>query len=199
MSYSIIVPTNRAAGDLRDLVNEIVTAEPDISGRLILTCQNGSAAHNRNYGLNAAETPVVVMIDDDIRRLPKFFARDLVATLLSDPDHAVVTAKLINPNGRMFMGGRFPNREHGVDLSAVRWAPSACIAIHRTAMRFDETLPCFEDVDYCMQILVAQPSARFVVNNDVKVLHLNRETWRTDTSPSEGDVRFQKKWGRPIP
>ena len=197
--YTIVIPTFRSREDLRDLLDEITAAEPSIGDRLIVTGRQGSPAFNRNVGLDAAATPVVVMVDDDLHRFPQFFARDLVSTLRSDSQHVVVTAKLLNANGKMFMGGCFPNRETGIDQSAVRWAPSACIAIYRAAARFDETFPCYEDVDYCMQLIGLKRDAKFVVNNAVQVLHLNEEKWRHDLNSVIGKCRFKDKWGHDIP
>ena len=198
-AYSIIVPTFRERNSLQELIDEISAAEPGI--QLIVTCQQGPPAFNRNYGLDAATTPVVVMVDDDIRRFPPFFARDLVRTLCSNPRYMVATAKLLNGAGRAYMGGTFPGTRcmSGVEASLAGWAPSSCMAIYRTAARFDESLPCNEDVDYCFQIAAAKPDAQFVVNNGIQVLHLNEEKWRAGDNHERGNAIFRTKWGREIP
>ena len=197
MDYSIIIPTFRPAESLRDLTDELASAEPGVP--VIITSKQGSPAFNRNAGLNATETPAVVMVDDDTRDLPRFFARDLVASLIADSRLVIVSAKLINPDGRVFMGGRFPKGETGVDLSLVGWAPSACFAAYNNGVRFDESLPCFEDVDYCFQLTATMVGVKFAVNNDVRVRHLNRETWRKDDAATIAAARFKAKWGMEIP
>jgi hypothetical protein len=50
-----------------------------------------------------------------------------------------------------------------------------------------------------MQLTAVRPDAKFAVNNDVRVLHLNEEKWRRDANAEIAHVRFRDKWGKDIP
>jgi hypothetical protein len=192
--YTIIVPTCKALEDVQALLANIRNAEPYIADRLIPTCLDATPAVNRNYGLDKCQTPFAVMIDDDVTGFPKFFARDLVETLKSDEELGMVSAKLLNGHGEMFMGGAIRDEELGLSIARAGWLPTACVAMHKTGQRFDVGLSWMEDVDYCWTLNKVSPSL-FVVDNGIRVLHRNEEKWRKNDVAAAQEY-FKKKWGR---
>jgi glycosyltransferase involved in cell wall biosynthesis len=76
----IIIPTilERDNPVIVSLIAEIIRTAP---GHTILaTCTNASASVNRNLGLDASHSDIVIMIDDDITGLPVGWADALEHT-----------------------------------------------------------------------------------------------------------------------
>jgi hypothetical protein len=195
--YTVAVPTCRPREDIQSLLANIRGAEPYLGDRLIASCLIGeSASVNRNWCLDRCETDVIVMVDDDVSGFPRLFAHELVETLLANQDHAMVSAKLLDKNGEMFMGGNIPNDPTGLSISRDHWLPTACVAMYAHRRKFDEGLPMGEDVDYCWQRKNDFPKSLFVVANEILVRHANEEKWRTGDNFQQAMEMIQVKWGR---
>jgi len=172
--------------------------EPFIQDRLVFTCApDRSIMQDRNWCMDHCETDIIVFVDDDIRDFPPRFAGRLVNTLLATPHCVMVSAKLLDANGEMFMGGGVERKDEGLSF-AKRWLPSSCIAIYNNKVRWDESLSACDDVDFCEQLKQQHPEAVFAVDNEVCVRHLNEEKWNTGDKWATGRAQFEKKWGHKV-
>lgn len=192
----MIVPTRKSLGELRGLVREACETSGLHAMCVLVTGQDGSAAVNRNYGLDRAESNVVLMVDDDVEGFPNGWARRLIAALRENTHAIMVSARLMQPDGQPgIMVGFPPLRTQGVHIVKRRELPTACVAIYNDGLRFDERYrgSGFEDNDFCRQLRAAFPTAVFLVHEGVRVIHRNEmkgqaENWRQNLA------EFRKKW-----
>lgn len=216
MQTDVIIPTCRTKEDVAPLVAEI-HATAGIPVNVIATCQPVSAAKNRNLGLEwANSSDLRIMLDDDITGLPYGWVRDLIHVLVDDPKCVMVSPQLLNPDRTWatYMMGRSQDRTAGLSVVEGPHLLTACIAIRRDELRFDEGFlgSGFEDNDYCNQQNVKYPGCVRKINHDVQVIHRNemkqqREHWdhnkayylakkETETSmkPEKKLVALWKAW-----
>ncbi len=207
----ILIPTIKSWLVMRPLADEIerYTMTPH---QLVVTCQDGySAAQNRNLALKVARCPIRIMLDDDICGFFAGWETALVRPLLDDPSIGVVSARLLRPDGS---GRAGPNCADNYDLDTpLIWVnqrndgyigiPSACIAFRDNGILFDEEYvgSGWEDADFCCQVKVKYPDAKFVINNAVKLVHINE--MKNQFGEINGRPRFErnashfwKKWRR---
>jgi glycosyltransferase involved in cell wall biosynthesis len=163
----------------------IEAATPELH-RLIFTCQIGqSASANRNYGLEQSTSEIAVMMDNDITGFYSGWLADLVAPMIADPSIIISSIRCLDREGNlgqmMGLAGIPDDRGvHDVQPSAYRGyrrVPTACIAIKKNAVRFDE---CFvgsgyEDTAYMNYVDMIYSDHRFVINNGCRLIHLNLE------------------------
>lgn len=193
----VVIPTLKIQSEIEPLVQEIhATAGTDV--RIYATCQQVSASKNRNLGLNWVQSDPFVMLDDDITGFPQNWVIDLVATLLRKPDRMVVSPQLMKPDGTFgFMMGAAFKKTSGLSV-ACGILPTACLVLRKTEIRFDENFigSGFEDNDYCDQLRLAYPKARFIINHNVQVIHLNEcknqhgEYWKYNKK------YYEQKWNK---
>jgi len=185
MTISVIIPTIRKEETITGLVNEIKRTATGIT-ELIVVSSNGSAAQNRNTGLNRAKGEFIIMCDDDTKGYPKGWDIKLVKAL-ELPDASIVGARLSNPNGspqNTAYGIPNPSKEY----CQVKTMITAVCAFRRTKLRFDENFigSGYEDTDFCRQL-----GGKFYVVNTVRVTHVNEHKKPNDVKNS---AYYYKKW-----
>jgi hypothetical protein len=172
----IIIPSFRTSEQLAAIVSDMEGYVALDRYRTITTCEMASAATNRNIGLNrAAKGGNVIMIDDDICGFHEGWADMMVEPLL-DPSVIMVSARLLNPAGGLAYSMSEQNDlTPGIVDIPSRKAPTACIAFREDGTRFDERFihSGFEDTWFCDCLNKKYPQGRYVVNNNVRLIHKN--------------------------
>jgi glycosyltransferase involved in cell wall biosynthesis len=179
----LIVVTHKEKSLAMEREIEANTPEPR---RLIFTCQIGqSASVNRNYGLEQSTSDIAVMMDDDIAGFYPGWLTHLVSPLLLDPRIIIASIRCLDKEGNlgqmMGLAGIPDDREvHDVQpcgFRGYRRVPTACIAIRKNAVRFDEGFigSGYEDTTYMNYVDIIYPGRRFVINNRCQLIHLNTE------------------------
>lgn len=192
----IIIPTIRTQVEIAPLVAEIEqTAGCPV--RAYATCQQIAAAHNRNIGLDWARSDVRIMVDDDVEQFPQGWAVKLVDVMASNPECVMVSPQLAKPDGSpgFMMGGCNIGRS-GVSEARERKLPTACVAVRKNALRFNPTFKGsgFEDDDYCAQLRMAFPSAKFLVCHDVWVVHRNETKNQHGPFWAHNKALYERLW-----
>jgi len=199
-TIDIMIPTLRPLEDIQKQIDEIErnTHEPH---RIIASCQNASAAINRNFCLQFARSDILVMLDDDIEGFFPGWLSTLVAPLNSCDEVVMVSARLMAPDGSV---GASCAGVHDIES---KWVPvppkrdcvmpSAAIAFRNWGLRFDEHFigSGFEDGDFCFQYLDLKPSVQFYINNQCKLIHRNEMKHQWENGHFEKNRRyFWRKW-----
>ena len=199
MKHSIIIPTyrDRDNEDIVKLVSEIETMSTG-EYELIVTCQKASAAINRNYGLNNSNNDLVIMIDDDIRSLPYGWNEEIIRLLVEDENIKIVSARLMAEDGRLGlnMGNNYDVSSDVVEVES-GYVPTACIAFKKEDdIRFDETYigSGFEDTDFMNQMMKKYPNSKHVINNLVKLIHINEMKEQRGENWEKNKAYFMNKW-----
>lgn len=199
MPADIIIPTCKSRVEIEPLIEEI--NRTDRGGpRVIATCTAGSAAQNRNIGLDQAKTDAVIMIDDDVTKFPDGWNIRLEEALRSEPDAVMVSASLLDTGGNYGqMLGDPERKDTGISEVARRELPTACIAFWNDGIRFDEAFigSGWEDTDFMAQLRAAYPNGRWLVCNDVKVVHVNE--MKNQAKNFKANMKhYCEKWGRAL-
>lgn len=173
--YDILVPTCKSYEKVKDLVARIMETSDTTAGNLFVTCKNVSASVNRNYALQHATAPVVIMLDDDIEGFFPGWDEMLVDALYDGPEHRMVSARLMNKDGTP---GTMMDIKPYLDSEfqfVKGFLPSACIAFHNDGTRFDENFigSGWEDTDFCVSLQKRYPEGEFLIANEVKLVHNN--------------------------
>ena len=180
MSISIVVPTFRTPAEVAPLVEEIQRTSGYVDhANIIVTGLQASASVNRNAGLDAATSHIIVMTDDDCTGFPMGWASKLVDVMNQRPQCQMVSARLMAPNGQFGpMLGWAGNHNSGVHVTPERKLVTACCAVRRSAHRFDEALigSGFDDDCFSALLRMAYPDCEFCVHCGIQVCHLNRMT-----------------------
>lgn len=194
----IIIPTCNPWGDVAKQAGEAI-ATAGIRPNLIATCQEGSAAQNRNRGLEQARSPIRIMVDDDIARFSMDWAGRLVDVLETRPECEMVSAFLVNPDDTpaVMMGYTRP-RGGGIHEADGPHLISACCAIRNNVLRFDEGYigSGWEETDYCMQLRRMAPACTLLIDEDVRVVHLNEQKNQAEHFEQNKKL-YVSKWGEP--
>jgi glycosyltransferase involved in cell wall biosynthesis len=208
---SIIIPTCLSFKEIKKQIKEIQN-NTIIDYKLIVTCQQASAAWNRNFGLDCSNSEYIIMIDDDISDFKKGWAKTLINTL-KDDSICMVSGRCMQPDKvSMSAVGHccYFLKPDIIDIPKLKEGilPTSIIAFRRTSLRFDINYKgaSFEDADFCFQMYNAMPEKRFVVNNKCKVIHTNERKGyggkiKYDTRKIEEDINlienrkyFYRKW-----
>jgi glycosyltransferase involved in cell wall biosynthesis len=192
----IIIPTFRTREQMAPMVCDV---EGYVSKgfRLITTCSAGSAAFNRNIGLKQATADYVIMIDDDMRGFFPDWDQLLIEPLISEPDIIMVGARLMLPGGlepAFMMGDLDYNLKERLVEARQRKVPTAACAFRRDPMmKFDERFikSGFEDTWFMEQLNRKHPHGRHVINNSVKLIHLNEKKGQ-DEAWAANEATFTK-------
>lgn len=173
MKPDIIIPTCKSRESISPMICDL---ETHLGGNTVIpTCQKVCAAKNRNIGLEAATSDIVIMIDDDISGFYDGWDKELIKPLLENDDISYVSAHLVQENGMdaamMFHGN---DNEY---LTEVPRMPTACVAFRNDGLRFHEEYigSGFEDDDFCVQLYERYPESRMVINNRVRMVHANEK------------------------
>ena len=183
---NIIIPTIRTKKEITALVSEIkssVVYELD----LIIVSGNGSAAKNRNIGLDKAKAEFIIMCDDDIESFSSGWDRELIDAL-KQTGASMIGARLFNPDGALQVTN-YRNFDLSEDFVEVRTMITACCAFKNTKLRFDENYigSGYEDTDFCRQL-----GGKFFVANRVKIIHRNESK---NMFNERNRKYFKEKWG----
>ncbi len=193
-NIDIIIPSIKKINEIQNLLNEIKTKSKN-NINIITICENNSSAINRNKGLNLAQNHYRIMMDDDICDLPIGWDHELISIIKMNENIIMVSARLmINKNKVGPMAGKNYNLNNNIVESFI--LPSACILFKYDNIRFDEKYlgSGYEDADFCMQFKKRYPNKKFIINNEVKVVHRNE--MKNQTEVIERNMQyFIKKWG----
>jgi len=199
MKHSIIIPTyrDREHEDIVKLVTEIETMSTG-EYELVVTCQKASAAINRNYGLDNSNNDFVIMIDDDIRALPYGWNEEMIRLLIENPKIKVVSSRLMTEDGKpgINMGNNYDLSKDVVEVES-GYIPTACIAFKKEKdIRFDEAYigSGFEDTDFMNQMMKKYPESAHVINNTVKLIHMNEMKEQHGDNWEKNKAYFTMKW-----
>ena len=200
----VIIPTCRQLHELHTSTGAFLPEEIERTAgcavNVIATCQPVCAAKNRNLGLEQAISDIRIMMDDDIERMPDGWVARMADVMAEHPDCVMLSPELMSPDGSPgFMVGR-PNRGgRGVSVVSSKHLPTACIAIRRDHLRFDDGYKGsgFEDNDYCKQQEQRYPNGIWLICHDIKVVHKNemkrqREFWNFNRA------RYIAKWKKGV-
>lgn len=203
MKIDIIIPSCKEPADYELQMAQIKKTRFS-SGNIIFTGKKASASINRNTGLNASNTDIVIMMDDDMTGFYWGWDIDLVRPLMRDSDILISSARLMNENGKPAYT-MIENYDLTVDHICSKKIPTACIAFRKTDLRFDELFigSGFEDDDFCRQMLQKYGYDKyFVTANNCKLVHLNEAKNQSGTYWDANKAYFQRKWatqpGKPI-
>ncbi len=202
----VIIPTCKTQLSLAYELHDMLVAD-GCRARVRATCQQGSAAYNRNWGLNQATADCVIMVDDDVCQFPAGWVHQLADVLLLNPYCIMVSARLMNDDGTL--GPMLRNGPPGPlgGWTYVDALPTACIAFRNDGLRFDENFigSGWEDDDFCAQLRRKYPKGTFIINEDVRVVHRNEmknQGFIKGKGPVPGgnfeknQAYYESKWGK---
>ena len=210
----IIFVTHKTDEATMQRFEEVRASLDPLKHSLIFTGQPASASINRNYGLAIAQSDIIVMLDDDMRGFYEGWVDDLIKPL-EDDRVILVSARLLNPDGSigscMGAGGLPVEGVCEANRSAYRGyfrLPTACIAFRKNPLRFNEGFvgSGYEDSAFMNDLCVRYPGKIFVVNNNCKLIHENRQVrqggkfWEHNHKlymslyPDDETVKSQKDW-----
>jgi len=193
----IVIPTMKDINEIESLVNE-AWRTAGCKVQVMATCQKVSAACNRNRSLDISSSDPLIMIDDDLENFQEGWAAALVQVLEEHPKCVMVSPQLADPSGGPgYMMGGCQVKRTGVTAARLKELPTACIAIRRNDIRFDEHFigSGFEDNDYCRQLCQLYPDAEFLVCHDVWIVHRNEKKKQHGEYWDHNKAYFEKKWG----
>src|SRR3989344_650556 len=192
---TICIPTYKTEQDVQEQLQDIKRTVATTDVEVFASCQEGSAAYNRNYCLNKAFGDLIIMLDDDITGFFPRWDEILIKPLITDDLVSIVSARLMNVDGTpgpMMYDNR--RQEPGYYSSLCKIVPTTCIAFRKTSMRFDEKyVGGFEDTDFCKQMEFAFPKKQTVITNDCRLIHLNER--KRQEKMREARRYFVSKWG----
>lgn len=168
---------------LQEIRNSLVMDVHDV--KLIHTCMPCSAAKNRNIALSKTnDYEFVIMMDDDITGFTLGWELTMIQPLIEHAispetykEVALVSARLMRIDGKPahMMGDNYDMSKQYVEVES-RLLPTACIAfVKHPDIEFDEQFigSGFEDDDFCKQLQALYPNGKFIINNNVCVVHTN--------------------------
>jgi len=194
MNVDIIIPTCKSQYAVAPIVNDVEGFSQGC--RVLATCAKVSAAANRNIGLKWATADIIIMCDDDMAGFYDGWWQELVSPL-TDPAIILVSARLLKRDGSL--GPMMYGGDSTGDMTEVPRVPTACIAFRRDdEIRFDENFigSGFEDDDFCAQLSNKHIGGRVVINNNVKLIHLNEMKNQNGEYYSKNKAYFESKWQR---
>lgn len=202
----ILIPTMLT----RDQVNPQIAAIRAVThhSEIFASCLNASASVNRNVCLDQIRVgDVAVMIDDDIEGFYPGWETYL-AQGLRLPGAAVVSARLLNPDGSFgpTCSGNYdpspmeiplpprPGHPHCI-------MPTAAIAFVHRGHRFNENMvgSGWEDNDWCAQYVAADTGAVFVQSNRCRLIHRNEAKMQRGARWDHNRAEFFRRWPKGIP
>ncbi len=193
----VIVPTCKTKSELLPGLAIEIMATAGMPVRVIETCQQASAAHNRNYGLDRAKSPLRVMIDDDIERLPDNWAVDMVQVMDWHPDCVMLSPQLINPDNTFaFMMGCPTSKASGLSILPQQRLLTAFVMIRDNDLRFDENFvgSGWEDDGYSADLRARYPQGTWMVCHDIRVIHRNEQKNQRANFQKNKEY-YESKWG----
>lgn len=196
--YDILVPTCKLQSKLMDFTRSILDTTDTTAGDLIMTHKQVSAAVNRNYALEYATAPVVIMLDDDISGFYPGWDRELVEALMESESHVMVSARLMHTDGTPGIMMNFTPDMSCKFQYTQGFLPSSCIAFRNDGSRFDENFigSGWEDTDFCETLQKRYPAGQFLIANGVKLVHANEMKQGNRTNYVKNHQYYIEKHGR---
>lgn len=195
----ILIPTCRQRGAIQPLLDALATTLPTETD-VVASCFPESAAVNRNICLShVAVGEIAVMIDDDVEGFYQGWVDDLTDPLREESVVAV-SARLLNPDGTF---GQTCSRcyeetpdEIEVFSNGACVIPTAAIAFRHRGHVFDENFigSGYEDNDWFVQYLKADPGARFIQSNKCRLIHRNEMKNQGGPIWTHNQLYFFNKW-----
>lgn len=173
----IIIPTIRTPEELTPQLRCLEENTDMTRYHIVIASSKACEAVNRNAGLDAATSGMVIMIDDDTTGFHDGWADQMIEPL-SDPSILMVAARLYAPDGSMAYSMCDQNDlTPGIVEVPSKRAPTACVAFRDDGTRFDERfiLSGFDDTWFCECLNRKYPNGRYVINNNVKIIHINEK------------------------
>ena len=171
----ILIPTIHPRNRISPQISQIEETVKD--SNIILSGFKVSASTNRNYCLNKSNSEIVIMMDDDMTGFYKGWAENLIKPL-EDPDVIMVSARLLDVYGNpgVMVGNNYDMSDPITEVDG-RELPTACIAFRKSNIRFNECFigSGFEDNRFCHVMGLLNPSGKFVINNEVSLVHINEK------------------------
>ena len=207
----ILIPTNKP---YNKIARQIKAIDESVSGEYTInpTCFNASSPVNRNYSLIHATSDIVIMIDDDIWGFFPGWADKLIEPF-SDLNVVMVSARLMKTKtaygvmmdipldltNTLYEVPKFYNikdKNTGNTVS-VKGVPSACIAFRNDGIRYDENYvgAGFEDTHMCLELCCKYPNGKFLIHNEVKLLHKNEMKNQLNGQLIRNQQYFMNYWG----
>ncbi len=195
----IVIPTCKKSEEIEPLIREIRQFTPE-QIEIFASCCDNSAAYNRNVCLARVKFgELVIMMDDDITGFFPSWYEKLIMPFSYISDVLVSSARLIKRNGK-FAHNSSDDYTDNKDFVVVetKRVPTACIAFVNHGVTFDESFigSGFEDDDFCRQLTYLFPNGKFVINNLVKLIHLNNMTNQKGVFWEHNKTYYLSKWGR---
>ncbi len=195
-SIDIIIPTCKTKTQLNPFIKKVQESISD-RFRLLPTCFRASASTNRNFGLNMSMSKIVIMMDDDIAGLFPGWADELIKPLQEGV--SMVSARLMQSKTKVgVMMNIKPDLSVEHQLIEDKLLPSACIAFYKDDTRFDESYigSGWEDTDFCFQLNDKYPEGKYIINNNVKLIHKNEmKNQLANHNFLINQSYFRNKWG----
>jgi hypothetical protein len=192
----IIIPTMKPHAECEKMIDDIKSTRITV-GKTIYTGLQGSAAENRNYGLQLADNALVIMVDDDIEGFLKAWDAQLIESLLTSDKCLMSSARLMNRTGQPAYT-MIENYDLDVPIIRSKKIPTSAVAFfQKPDIKFDENYigSGFEDDDFCRQLLKWKPSGYFITTNHCKLIHRNEMKNQGGKYWEHNKKYFQEKWG----
>ena len=202
MEFNLTIPTIKKSSELESMISEIEKNSRSVN-KIIVSCQEISAAKNRNLCLDLVESEIFIMIDDDISGFFPGWDIELTKLLLEREEVIAVTARAMKPDGTYgLMCGvdmDLENRKDDYGIVPKRIdviMPSMALAVRRSDLRFDENYrgSGWEDTDYLFQHFYRDLSVKFAIMNKCKLIHAREMKHQKEYFQFNRDY-FYKKWG----
>ncbi len=191
----IIIPTLKKFEEIEPMIMELKQTVKS-KCKIIPTCMPGSAAVNRNFGLNKMKSHFILMVDDDVTGFYEGWDLDLFELLLRE--HVImVSARLMNPDGTpgIMVGADYNLESEVIEVSSKR-VPTTCIMFFNDGTRFDENYigSGFEDDDFMNQLGIKYPEGKFLISNKCKLVHLNEKKNQGGDNWIKNKKYYLNKW-----
>lgn len=193
-AIDIIIPTCKSQKGIEPFLRKVQESISD-NFNILPTCFRASAATNRNFGLNMSMSEIVIMMDDDIKGFFPGWADELIKPLQNEV--VMVSARLMQSKTKPgVMMNITPDLSKQYQSIPEQLLPSACIAFRKDDTRFDEAYigSGWEDTDFCYQLNAKYPEGKYLINNDVKLIHKNEMKNQMNTNFLKNKFYFKSKW-----
>lgn len=137
---------------------------------VIVTCREGkSVAENRNYGLEQAKSPIVIMLDELVQGFYRGWWRELINPM-EQPNIVLLSARLLGPDG-VLINMPYSDNLLKENTEYVPVVPFNCCAIRNDGSRFDEAAA--ENMDYVFmeKLLASKQNSIIAINNTCKMIY----------------------------
>ena len=194
--YDVVIPTLKPLSEVEPLIVELIRTA-GILIRVHATCNDVSAAKNRNAGLDKCTSDIVWEIDDDMCGFPHGWALRMLHVMESNPKCAMCSPRLMRPDGGFgIMVGNPHNDTDGLKVIAQRELPTSCIAHHNTDVRFHEGYigSTLEGNDFCRQLFEKFKYAEFICINDLLLVKTGEPEQTSGPNYDNDAATFHRRW-----